>query len=303
MEQVRADRAEHPEATVPSHAYYGTRTLKAMERQTVTGKSYKHDILSALAAVKKTAAEAEVRAGRLDPRLGDCVRKAASEIRDGRWHEQFILEPDRCGNGELLTRNMNEVIASRAIELYGEERGNFGILSPDWHAEPSLYPGCCFSAAFQLASLEYSQTILSFLESFPISIQSAVLPVLEPLRERLCQLDGDPFAPAFVSGLARETGFPLHAKKKSGGHFETVYSDITSAARASMSRLEPVFALIDSAETKACVIQVSAFHDMVAFMARSGFLRHGMEEVAAYYSWLCLDLLYLSLLQVNRIYH
>jgi hypothetical protein len=303
VETVRIERSEYGEEAVPAHAYYGIRTKHAMERIMHTGKQYKDDLLIALARLKKCAANAEVESGRLDPRLGLQIERAAQEIIEGRWHEQFVFEPNRCGNGEWLTLNMNEVLANRAMELIGEDKGSYHILSPNWHVETPLHPGRFFTAAFQLASLEYVQTIIKFLDGLPGGIGRATVPVFTSLKDRLCIINSEQFDAGFVAKLAKATGYPLRLGRMAHDNFETAYDKISSSMKLSMARLDPAFVQLDSVEIKAGVIQIAAFHDMICFMTRSGFPAQGMEEVAACYSWQCMDLFYRSLLEINKIYH
>ncbi|MDB4865848.1 MAG: hypothetical protein JWR03_181 [Cohnella sp.] len=305
MQNIRIERLENAEEAVPFNAYYGVRTQHAMERIIRTGKSYKDDLLVALSALKKVTAIAEVESGRLDGRLGTQLVRAAQEIMAGRWHEQFVFDPGRCGNGERLTRNMSEVLANRAIELCGEDRGSYHILSPDWHADVPLYPNRFFTAAFQLAVLGYVQTLISFLQEARFEITSqlqGVLPLLIALKDRLCVINSEHFEPRFVKKLAEETGYPLKHGGALHDHFETAYEKITSSMKLCMAKLEPALSQVGAIELKAAFIQVSAFHDMISFMTRSGFPAQGMEEVAADYAWRCVDFFYEALLQINRIY-
>ncbi|MBW5448261.1 hypothetical protein GE107_19630 [Cohnella sp. CFH 77786] len=303
MDTVRIERWEFGEEAVPAHAYYGIRTKHAQRRLTDTGKDYKHDLLAALALLKKTAARTETESGRLEARVGALIERAAQEVADGRWHEQFVFEPSRCGSGPLLSLNMNEVLANRAMELMGEVKGSYHIVSPDWHAESPLHPNRYFSAAFQLAAIEYVRTIHRQAEALPPGIAGKISPVLTSLEERLRTLNGEHFDAGFISRLGAAAGLPLHAGILARQAYETAYGQISSTMNAAISELEPAIRRIDSVELKAGIIQISAFRDMIAFMDRSGFSAQGMEEVTAYYAWQCMDLFYRALLKINQIYH
>ncbi|TJY42866.1 hypothetical protein E5161_08500 [Cohnella pontilimi] len=305
MQKIRMERLENVEEAVPFNAYYSVRTQQALERVIRTGKSFKDDLLSAMAALKKTAAIREMESGRLNGRLGTQLVRAAEEIIAGRWHEQFVFEPGRCGSGERLTRNMNEVLANRAIELCGEDRGNYEILHPDWHPELPLHPNRFYTAAFQLAVLGYVQAIMQNLQNARFEVTSraqGVMPLLVALKDRLSVMNGEHFDAKFVKKLAEVTGFPLQPGGSSTEHFETVYDKTASTFKMCMARLEPTLSQVDAVELKAGFIQISAFHDMIAYITRSGFHAQGMEEVAADYAWRCVDLFYEALLQIHRIY-
>lgn len=303
METVRMERGEYGEEAVPSHAYYGVRTKRALERLTDTGKDYKRELLVAMAALKKNAARIETESGRLTARTGALLERAAQEIADGRWHEQFVFEPGRCGSGRLLSRNMSEVMANRALELLGEDKGSYHIVSTEWHSESPLYPNRYFTAAFQLAALDYVSLMLRTLRSLPPGIAGDAASVLLPLQERLCRLNGEHFDGRFIANLANAAGLPLTAARSADETYETVYGSVTAAMKRSIASFEPAINRIDSVELKAGMIQISTFRDMVTYMARSGLSAQGMEEVAAYYAWQCLDLCCRATMKINQIYH
>jgi hypothetical protein len=246
-----------------------------------------------------------VDAGRLEPRLGANLMRAAQEIISGRWHEQFVFEPHRCGSGERLTRNMNEVLANRAIELCGEDRGHYEILSPDWHPDLPLYPNRFFTAAFQLAALGYVQTIIGFLGKARFEVTSqvqGVLPLLVALKDRLAIIDSEHFDAKFVRKLSDATRFELRSGAPANDLSVTAYEKSSSSIKLCMGKLQPALAQVDAVELKAGFVQISAFHDLISFITRSRFDAQGMEEVAADYAWRCLDLFYEALLQINQIY-
>lgn len=297
------ERGEFGEAAVPSHAYYGVRTKLAMERFRDAGRDYKHDLLIALASLKRCAARAEADAGRLEQRLASQLERSAQEIAEGRWHDQFVFEPNRCGFGALLSLNMNEVLVNRTMELLGEDKGSYHLLSPDWHAESTLHPNRFFTAAFQLASVRYVADMLRCANTLPAHLSKALVPVLRPLYERLCRIDPDHFDAAFVAKLARATNLPLRPERTSVPYAESVYDLTASSMKASIAAIEPAIHQIDSVELKAGIIQISAFRDMISYIAKSGFSAQGMEEVAAYYAWQCLDSFYRALIKINQIYH
>jgi len=300
MASVRMERGDHGEAAVPGHAYYGIRTLRAMARMPDTGRRYKDDLLVAMGALKKCAAETE--SGRLPPRVGALIERAAQEIIDGRWHDQFAFEPRRCGGGELLSVNVNEVLVNRTLELMGEDKGSYHILGVDWHADDPLYPNRFFTAAFQLAAMRFLQTMKRLLLAIPNGVREGIATELESLEQRLCVVNREHFDAKFAAKLSDVTGYPLRAGSFGHEFSESVPDRIAAAMKSSLSKLELAHHRFDSIELKASLIQVSAFRDMIAFVSRSGFASQGMEEVAAYYAWQCMELCGESLLQVGEVY-
>ena len=110
-------RKEHDflgELEVPDEAYYGVQTLRAIENFSITGSRLDVDFIQALAKVKKAAAQANMETGRLDKRIGNALVEAAEEIIDGKFIDQFPVDPIQGGAGTSINMNMNEVLKSSA---------------------------------------------------------------------------------------------------------------------------------------------------------------------------------------------
>src|SRR3712207_3885767 len=128
-------RLEHDllgEREVPAGAYYGVHTLRAVENFPISGTpiSTYPDLVVALAYVKQAATLANRDLGLLEQDLAAAIVKACEEIRSGRLHEQFVVDVIQGGAGTSTNMNANEVIANRALELLGQERGNYARLHP-----------------------------------------------------------------------------------------------------------------------------------------------------------------------------
>ena len=124
-----ARRHEHDllgDRSVPADAYYGVHTpLRAVENFPITGTpiSIYPDLINALACVKQAAALANNELGLLDAEKSNAIVRACEEIRDGRLHEQFVVDVIQGGAGTSTNMNANEVIANRALEHLGEYAG------------------------------------------------------------------------------------------------------------------------------------------------------------------------------------
>ncbi|HET7034468.1 MAG TPA: aspartate ammonia-lyase [Thermomicrobiaceae bacterium] len=128
-------RQEHDlvgERAVPAAAYYGVHTLRALENFPITGTpiSIYPELVKALAAVKEAAALANRELGLLPPEKADAIVRAAEEIRQGALLDQFAVDVIQGGAGTSTNMNANEVIANRALELLGHQRGEYGYLHP-----------------------------------------------------------------------------------------------------------------------------------------------------------------------------
>jgi len=115
---------------VPQAAYYGIHALRGQENFPITGLPMPRSLITAIAMVKKAAAKANRDASRLDSRLADAIVKASDEVINGQFHDQFIVDPIQGGAGTSFNMNANEVIANRALEILGQEKGNYHTISP-----------------------------------------------------------------------------------------------------------------------------------------------------------------------------
>jgi aspartate ammonia-lyase len=128
-------RMEHDllgDREVPTGAYYGIHTLRAVENFPITGVpiSTYPDLVDALAGVKAAAAKANCRLGLLDATRATAIVAACDEIRAGALHDQFVVDVIQGGAGTSTNMNANEVIANRALEILGHRRGDYSHLHP-----------------------------------------------------------------------------------------------------------------------------------------------------------------------------
>jgi aspartate ammonia-lyase len=117
---------------VPADAYYGVHTARAADNFPITGIRLEiyPIFINALAAVKQAAAVANRDIGAIDPGKADAIIAAASDVRAGRLHDQFVVDMIQGGAGTSTNMNANEVIANRALEHLGYGRGEYQHLHP-----------------------------------------------------------------------------------------------------------------------------------------------------------------------------
>lgn len=120
---------------VPADAYYGVHTARAQHNFPITGTPIaRHaELVRALAGVKTAAATANRDLGLLNRSMADAIIAACAEIRSGQLHDQFVVDVMQGGAGTSTNMNANEVIANRALELLGYQRGDYHHLHPVEH--------------------------------------------------------------------------------------------------------------------------------------------------------------------------
>jgi len=137
-----AVRIEHDllgEKAVPQDAYYGVQTARALENFHISGVELRlyPDLIKAFAMVKLAAARANFDCGQFSREILEGMEGACQELIDGKLHDEFRLDVFQGGAGTSTNMNANEVIANRALELMGYQKGDYAHCSPHDHANAS----------------------------------------------------------------------------------------------------------------------------------------------------------------------
>ena len=149
-------RQEHDllgDREVPSEAYYGIQTLRAVENFPISGarlSGFRH-LIDALAHIKKACALANAELGILGEERAKAIVAACDEILGGRLHEQFVVDMIQGGAGTSTNMNANEVIANRGLELLGHAKGEYAHLHPNDHVNLSQSTNDVYPTAIKLA--------------------------------------------------------------------------------------------------------------------------------------------------------
>ena len=129
----RIERDSIGEKEVPADVYYGVQSLRAAENFRITGLAMHPEIVNSLAYIKKAAAITNCEVGLLERPIAGAIVGACDEILAGKFRKDFIVDPIQGGAGTSLNMNANEVIANRAIELLGGQKGDYAIVHPNDH--------------------------------------------------------------------------------------------------------------------------------------------------------------------------
>ncbi|TKH16453.1 aspartate ammonia-lyase [Bacillus wiedmannii] len=161
---IRIEKDFLGEKEVLSIAYYGVQTLRAVENFPITGYRIHPSLITAMAIVKKAAALANMDTGYLAKDIGHEIAEAAQEIVDGKFHDQFIVDPIQGGAGTSINMNTNEVIANRALERMGYEKGEYAKISPNTHVNMAQSTNDAFPTGIHIATLMMLEELLITME-------------------------------------------------------------------------------------------------------------------------------------------
>ncbi|WP_240378119.1 aspartate ammonia-lyase [Bacillus piscicola] len=164
MTEFRTERDFLGEKQVPAEAYYGIQTIRAKENFPITGYPPHQELIKAFGYVKKAAAMANRDVGVLTNKIADAIIQAADEVIDGAYNDQFIVDAIQGGAGTSFNMNANEVIANRAIEILGEKKGNYLIVSPNTHVNMAQSTNDSFPTAIHISALNLAKGLTVMLE-------------------------------------------------------------------------------------------------------------------------------------------
>src|SRR2546427_2128698 len=169
-DDVRIERDSMGEVRVPKQAYFGAQTQRAVENFPISGIGFPPRFVRALAIIKHAAVSVNQELGLLDSKIADVIRAAASEVMDGKLDKEFVVDIFQTGSGTSTNMNANEVIANRALEILGKERGGKGV-HPNDHVNMSQSSNDVIPTAIHVSALE--------------AIQRELLPALQGLHQAL----------------------------------------------------------------------------------------------------------------------
>ncbi len=150
---TRIEKDPLGEKPVPVDALYGIQTLRAVENFPISGLRPLPAFVDAMVWIKRAAAETHSETGRLEPRLARAIIQAADEVLAGKHREQFVVDVYQAGAGTSHNMNVNEVLANRANELLGGQRGTYTPVHPNDHVNMAQSTNDTIPTAMRLATL------------------------------------------------------------------------------------------------------------------------------------------------------
>ncbi|MCL4430539.1 MAG: aspartate ammonia-lyase [Chloroflexi bacterium] len=151
------------ERVIPKNAYYGIQTLRATENFPVSGIKAPATFIMAYVLIKKSAAVANCQVGWLEPKTAKAITQACDEILNGKLLDQFVVDVFQAGAGTSFNMNVNEVLANRALEILGKQKGDYKSVGPNDHVNMGQSTNDTFPTALHVSVLMALQPLLSAL--------------------------------------------------------------------------------------------------------------------------------------------
>src|SRR4029077_5892428 len=165
---------------VPADRLWGAQTERSRRFFRISSERMPLPVVHALARIKQAAARVNAELGLLDAKKADAIRRAAQEVIEGRHDAEFPLSVWQTGSGTQSNMNVNEVVANRASELLGGERGQKRLVHPNDDVNMGQSSNDVFPTAMHVAATQ--------------ALHDDLLPAIETLRATLAA-KSDAFAP------------------------------------------------------------------------------------------------------------
>jgi fumarate hydratase class II len=205
------------EMAVPVDAYYGASTQRAVLNFPISGQPFPRRFIRALGLVKKAAAQTNRELGILSRRRAQAVAAAAQQVIDGELDTHFPIDIYQTGSGTSTNTNANEVIATRATEILGGEKGS-RLVHPNDHVNLGQSSNDVIPTAIQLASA--------------MAIKDELIPALERLRKAL-EAKSKEFWPVMKTGRTHlQDATPIRLGQEFKGYAGQVEESIRRAGTA-----------------------------------------------------------------------
>ena len=170
-ELTRVERDSMGEMAVPVNAYYGASTQRAVLNFPISQLRFQRSFIRALALIKYCAAEVNHECGDLTDKQAKAIKEAAAEVAAGKFDAEFVVDIFQTGSGTSTNMNANEVIANRAIEILGGNRGDRKLIHPNDQVNQGMSSNDAIPTAIHIAAL--------------LEIKDALLPALKHLHTEL----------------------------------------------------------------------------------------------------------------------
>ena len=220
---MRIERDTLGKVKLSDDVYYGAQTKRAVDNFPISGLRLPRKFIKAQGVVKLAAARANRGLGELDMKVFRAIEKAAKEVIKGIHDDHFVVDVYQAGAGTSQNMNANEVIANRAIEILGGEKGDYSIVHPNDHVNMAQSTNDTIPTSIYIASYE--------------ALKDHLVPVLKGLKNSLVQKSREFDGIVKAGRTHMQDAVPIRLGQEFGGYAETVRKDINRIERAAESLL------------------------------------------------------------------
>ena len=202
MSDYRIETDSMGEVKVPKDAYYGAQTQRAVDNFPVSGIPFSRGFIEALGLVKKNAAKVNAELGEIEEGVAEAIQKAASEVAEGKFDEDFPIDIFQTGSGTSTNMNANEIIAKRANELKGDDVNT--EIHPNDHVNYGQSSNDVIPTSIRIAAI--------------LAVENKLIPALKHLQKTF-EKKGEEFADVVKTGRTHlMDAMPVTIKQEFDGY-------------------------------------------------------------------------------------
>lgn len=168
MSDFRVEKDSMGEIKVPADAYYGAQTQRAFDNFPISKIRFSREFIGAIGRIKQTSARVNEKLGGLEKPVAEAIQKAASEVIEGRFDNDFVLDIFQTGSGTSTNMNANEIIAKRANEI---KKGTDKTIHPNDHVNYGQSSNDVIPTAIRIAAV--------------LAVKQELIPALKHLHQIL----------------------------------------------------------------------------------------------------------------------
>jgi fumarate hydratase class II len=208
---------------IPDDVYFGVQTKRAMDNFPISGLRLPRKFIRAQGIVKLAAARANASLGLLNRKMSKAIEKASLEVIRGIHDSEFVVDVYQAGAGTSQNMNINEVIANRAIEILGGQKGDYSLVHPNDHVNMAQSTNDTIPSAIYISSYE--------------AVRDDLIPAIKALKNALSKKARE-FDHIVKAGRTHmQDAVPVRLGQEFGGYAKAVDNDICRIKNASGSLL------------------------------------------------------------------
>jgi fumarate hydratase class II len=202
--KMRTEKDTFGPIEVPDEHLWGAQTQRSLHFFAISTEKMPVPLTHAMARLKRAAAQVNAELGELDKDIANAIMKAADEVVAGKWPDEFPLSVWQTGSGTQSNMNMNEVLANRASEILGGERGEGRKVHPNDHVNRGQSSNDTFPTAMHVAAAS--------------QVEQHLLPVLKTLRGTLAAKSAEFYHIVKIGRTHLQDATPLTLGQELSGH-------------------------------------------------------------------------------------
>ncbi|KFM14779.1 Aspartate ammonia-lyase protein [Marine Group I thaumarchaeote SCGC AAA799-O18] len=218
--RYRSDKDSLGSVKIPTDAYYGPFTGRAVKQYHVTGQKPHIYLIKSFVMIKRSAAIANMKTKTLDRKRGNAIVKACDKILAGKYQDEFVVDMINSGAGTAFNMNTNEVIANVALRILGKKLGQYKFLHPNDHVNMSQSSNDTYPTAMNMSTLFALNTLLPIISKLTKSLAKKAKQFSKykkigrtHLMDALPVTLGSEFD-AYVTSITKSSHAIIHSKKQ-----------------------------------------------------------------------------------------